>query len=123
MFLFQMLYTALDSGNFFVIPGSPVDVYIAESYGASHSKIQLRKNYGFNENDLVAVIIGSSLIYSNDTWDYVKAMHFVGPTLVQFANANQLVESLKVVFLSGKNTDVDDIAFQVIVSFFHRLHF
>ncbi|CAA6655560.1 unnamed protein product [Spirodela intermedia] len=50
-----MLYTALDAGNFFVVSGSPVDVWAAESYASSHSKIQLRRDDGFDEDDLVVV--------------------------------------------------------------------
>ncbi|CAA7390860.1 unnamed protein product [Spirodela intermedia] len=107
-----MLYTALDAGNFFVVSGSPVDVWAAESYASSHSKIQLRRDDGFDEDDLVVVVIGGSVVYGNDPWDYVAAMHLIGPSLLQFAYLKHHGKSFKVLLLSGKSTDGHGSTFQ-----------
>lgn len=112
-----MLYTALDAGNFFVLSGSPVDVWAAESYALSHSKIQLRRDDGFDEDDLVIVVIGNSIVYGNDPSDYVAAMHLIGPSLSQFAYLKPLGKSFKVLLLLGKSTDGYGSAFQVTGSF------
>ncbi|XP_078427551.1 uncharacterized protein LOC144700044 [Wolffia australiana] len=107
-----VLYTAVDTGNFFLIPGSPFDVWVAETYGTSHSKVQLRRENGFHELDCVVLVVGSSFVYDNDTRDYDTAMHFVGPTLSKFAQAKNMEGSFKVIVLSGKYTEVDNSAFQ-----------
>ncbi|KAL2555557.1 UDP-Glycosyltransferase superfamily protein [Forsythia ovata] len=60
-FSLPMLYSALDTGNFFVIPGSPIDVCTAESYSASHFKFQLREENGFDKDDKLVLDIGTRL--------------------------------------------------------------
>ncbi|KAL6555591.1 hypothetical protein OROHE_007263 [Orobanche hederae] len=42
-FSFPMLYGMLDTGNYFVIPGSPIEFWAAERYSKTHSKFQPRK--------------------------------------------------------------------------------
>ena len=83
-----MLYSELDTGNFFVIPGSPVDVWAAESYSNTHAKDQLRELSGFGKNDMLVLVVGSSVFYDNLSWDYAVAMHSVGPLLTKYARRN-----------------------------------
>lgn len=59
-FSLPMLYSALDTGNFFVIPGSPIDVWAVESYSRTHSRSQLREGKGFSEQDMLILVVGSS---------------------------------------------------------------
>lgn len=107
-----MLYSVLDTGNFFVIPGSPVDVWSAERYSQTHFKHQLRELNGFHRDDLVVLVIGSSLFYNELSWDYAVAMHAIGPLLVKYARRND-GGSYKFVFLCGNSTGDSDDAFQV----------
>ena len=111
-FLYQMLYSVLDTGNFFVIPGSPLDVWAAESYSKTHAKHQLRVDHGFSEDDLVVLVVGSSFFYDELPWDYTVALHTLGPVLAEYARSKDAEGSLKVVFLCGNSTDDD--AFQVV---------
>ncbi|KAE8667592.1 hypothetical protein F3Y22_tig00112399pilonHSYRG00088 [Hibiscus syriacus] len=55
-FTLVMLYS-LDTGNFLVIPGSPVDVWGEENYSMTHSKPQLREDNGFSMDDMVVVVL------------------------------------------------------------------
>lgn len=110
-----MLYSVLDSGNFFVIPGSPVDVWAAESYSKTHSKIQLRNNNGFSEDDLLVLVVGSSLFYNELSWDYAVAMHAIGPLLIKYARRKDPGGSFKFVFLCGNSTDGYGDALQVSI--------
>ncbi|KAM1229921.1 hypothetical protein ACFX13_040892 [Malus domestica] len=48
-----MLYSVLDTGNFFVIPGSPVEVWVMKSYRKTYSKNQLMKSNEFSEGQLL----------------------------------------------------------------------
>ena len=93
-----MLYSVLDSGNFFVIPGSPLDVWAAERYIKTQSKIQLRKNNGFSDDDLLVLVVGSSTFYNELSWDYAVAMHTIGPLLIKYARRKDLGGSFKFVF-------------------------
>ena len=58
-----MIYTALDTGNFFVIPGSPTEVWTAEKYKLSHSQEGLRAQYRLRPDDSVVAIVGSPFLY------------------------------------------------------------
>lgn len=112
-----MLYSELDSGNFFVIPGSPIDVWAAESYSKTHTKDQLRELSGFGKNDMLVLVVGSSIFYDDLSWDYAVAMHSLGPLLTKYARRNDDAESFKFVFLCGNSTDGYDDALQVVFLF------
>lgn len=115
-FTSPMLYSELDTGNFFVIPGSPVDVWAAESYSKTHAKDQLRELSGFGKNDMVVLVVGSSVFYDDLSWDYAVAMHSIGPLLTKYARRNDATESFKFVFLCGNSTDGYDDALQEVAS-------
>lgn len=109
-----MLYSVLDTGNFFVIPGSPVDVWAAESYSKTHSKNQLRKNNRFSEDDMLVLVVGSSFFFNELSWDYAVAMHSIGPLLIEYARRKDAEGLFKFVFLFGNSSDGYDDAFQVV---------
>lgn len=113
LFLYQMLYSVLDTGNFFVIPGSPVDVWAAESYSKTHSKSQLRKEYGFDNEDLLVLVLGSSFFYYDLAWDYAVAMHDLEPVLLKYAGRNDVGFTSKFIFLCGNSSKEYSDALQV----------
>ncbi|GJS37432.1 glycosyl transferase, family 1 protein [Tanacetum coccineum] len=103
-FSFPMLYSVLDTGKFFVIPGSPVDVWAAEKYQKSHYKSQLRIKNGFSEDDVVVLVVGSSFFYNELSWDYAVSMHNIGPLLTKYAKKGDAGPSFKFVFLCGNSS-------------------
>ncbi|KAF5453388.1 hypothetical protein F2P56_028293 [Juglans regia] len=121
-FTLPMLYSVLDTGNFFVIPGSPVDVWAAESYSKTQSKYQLRQDNGFTKDDLLVLVIGSSIFYNDLSWDYAVAMHVIGPLLIKYARKNDSGGSFKFVFLCGNSTDGYDDSLQGVASRLGLLH-
>ncbi|KAD2393227.1 hypothetical protein E3N88_40204 [Mikania micrantha] len=113
-FSFPMLYSVLDTGNFFVIPGSPVDVWAAERYQKSNSKSQLRMTYGFGEDDMLVLVVGSSFFYNELSWDYAVAMHNLGPLLTNYARDGDARPSFKFLFLCGNSSSAYNDALQDI---------
>jgi hypothetical protein len=116
-----MLYTVLDTGNFFVIPGSPVDVWAAESYSKTHAKHQLRVDHGFSKDDLVVLVVGSSFFYDELSWDYAVAVHTLGPLLAKYARTKDAEGSFKLVFLGGNSTDdnpLQVVNFSLVVAYY-----
>ncbi|KAK4435883.1 hypothetical protein Salat_0751900 [Sesamum alatum] len=108
-FSFPMLYSMLDTGNFFVIPGSPLDVWAAESYSKTHSRSQLRKENGFDDDDLLVLVVGSSFFYDELAWDYAVAMRDLEPLLLKYAGSNDVGFTSKFLFLCGNSSkDYDD---------------
>ncbi|MBA0721355.1 hypothetical protein Golax_008905, partial [Gossypium laxum] len=115
-FTLPMLYSMLDTGNFHVIPGSPVDVWGAESYSKTHEKQQLRKDNGFSTDDMVVLVVGSSFFYDELSWDYAVALQTIGPLLQRYTRSNDAGGSFKFIFLSGNSTDGYDDALQQVAS-------
>ncbi|CAK9313391.1 unnamed protein product [Citrullus colocynthis] len=115
-FALPMLYSTLDNGNFHVIPGSPADVYAAESYKNVHSKSQLREKNGFDENDILVLVVGSLFFPNELSWDYAVAMHSIGPLLSIYARRKEVEGSFKFVFLCCNSTDGSHDALKEIVS-------
>ncbi|XP_051116209.1 uncharacterized protein LOC127241290 isoform X2 [Andrographis paniculata] len=108
-FSFPMLYSLLDTGNFFVIPGSPIDVWAAERYSKTHSKDQLRKENGFDDDDVLVLIVGSSFFYNELAWDYAVTIHDLEPLLIKYAGSNDAGFTSKFIFLFGNSSkDYDD---------------
>ncbi|CAL5363416.1 unnamed protein product [Camellia sinensis] len=115
-FSLPMLYSVLDMGNFFVIPGSPIDVWAAESYSKTHSKIQLRMDNGFSKDDILVLVVGSSFFYNELSWDYAVAMHDIGPLLIKYASEKDSIGAFKFLFLCGNSTDGYSDALQEIAT-------
>lgn len=115
-FSFPMLYSVLDTGNFIVIPGSPVDVWAAERYLKTHSKSQSRKKKGFDEDDMLVLVVGSSFFYNELSWDYAVAMHNLGPLLTKYAREGDVGTSFKFVFVCGNSSSAYNDALQDIAA-------
>lgn len=111
-FSLPMLYTTLDTGNFYVIPQSPVDIWAAKSYNRSHSRDQLRKESGFNEDDLIVLVIGSYFFYDDLPQDYAKAINALGGKFATSTNGGRI----RCVILSGNSTEAQDSDFQELAS-------
>ncbi|CAI9091230.1 OLC1v1026198C2 [Oldenlandia corymbosa var. corymbosa] len=111
-----MLYSVLDTGNFFVIPGSPIDVWAAEIYSKTHSRLILRNENGFDGGDLVVLVIGSSFFYDELPWEYAVSMQNLDPLLINYAGREEGQEAFKFVFLSGNSSLGYDDALQDVAT-------
>lgn len=93
-----MIYTMLDTGNFFVIPGSPAEVWIAEEYKVTHSRESLRAQHGLRPDDSVIAVVGSPFLY-NGLWRehalvmraLARAILMIGDTLSKDGRCVQLL--------------------------------
>jgi len=69
-----MIYTMLDTGNFFVIPGSPVEVWTAEEYKLTHSQDSLRAKYAVRPDEFVVAVAGSPFLYHGSWREHALVM-------------------------------------------------
>ncbi|KAM0949480.1 putative glycosyl transferase, family 1 [Dioscorea sansibarensis] len=114
-FSLPMLYTSLDTGNFYVIPGSPVDFWAANRYMESHSRQQLRLDNGYNDDDLIVLVVGSYFFYDELPCDYA-AMMALAPQMLKFARAKKLGAILKFAILCGNSADDYNSAIREVAS-------
>lgn len=82
-----------------------MDIWAAEIYASTHSKLQLREKHGFSEDDFLVLVAGSSIFYNELGWDYAVVIHSIGPLLTKYARRKDLGGSFKFVFLCGNSSD------------------
>ncbi|XP_057869803.2 uncharacterized protein LOC131076577 [Cryptomeria japonica] len=99
-----MIYSALDSGNFVVIPGSPIETWEVEHFMATQKKEDLRKQLGFNLTDFVIVVVGSPFIYKGIWLEHTLVMQAMLPLLSEFNKDSDKDVPLKLVIMSGNSS-------------------
>lgn len=119
-----MMYSSLDTGNFYVVPGSPANVWEAERYTISHSQSQVRKENGFDDGDFVVLVIGSSFFYDELPWEYAAIMHTLMPEITKIIKTEGSGGKFKLVVLCGDSAAAAyNSAFQVLVAkMYHAGH-
>jgi glycosyltransferase involved in cell wall biosynthesis len=108
------LYSPLDSGNFLVISGSPVDIWAAKRFGSSHSEETIRKQHGIKEDDVVILVVGSYLFFDDVPWDYATVMRASAPHILDIAKTKNL--RVQFVFFCGNGSDAYNSTFQELAS-------
>ncbi|CAN6305966.1 unnamed protein product [Urochloa humidicola] len=108
------LYSPLDSGNFLVISGSPVDIWAAKRFGSSHSEETIRKQHGIKEEDVVVLVVGSYLFFDELPWDYATVMRASAPHILEIAKTKNL--RVQFIFFCGNGSDAYNTAFQELAS-------
>ncbi|GJM91379.1 hypothetical protein PR202_ga07742 [Eleusine coracana subsp. coracana] len=107
-----LLYSPLDSGNFLVISGSPVDIWAVKRYGSSHSQETMRKQHGIEENDVVILVtdgVNGFIFNSDDPSTVALAM-------TRILGDKRLLDTAYSVALEGKLLSKNMLAYDCITS-------
>ncbi|KAL5718897.1 hypothetical protein ACHQM5_011751 [Ranunculus cassubicifolius] len=102
-YFLPMMYSAFDSGNYFVIPGSPNQAWEADSFMALEKSSDLRGRLGYGHNDFVIAIVGSEFSYSA-----------LLPVISDFSLDSLSSPHLKVCILRGNSTNNYKLAVEAI---------
>ncbi|KAF5744402.1 hypothetical protein HS088_TW08G01007 [Tripterygium wilfordii] len=95
-----MLYSAFDTGNYYVIPGSPAEAWEAENMMASY-KDNLRVKMGYGPDDIVIAVVGSEFLYRGLWLEHALVLQ----SLVRLYAVDNLTSNLKILVLSGHSTN------------------
>ncbi|PSS24241.1 Phosphatidyl-myo-inositol mannosyltransferase [Actinidia chinensis var. chinensis] len=98
-----MFYAACDSGNYFVIPGSPAEAWEADNFMVSY-KDKLRVNMDYGPDDFVVVIVGSQLLYRGLWLEHAFVLKALLPLSEDFPSDKNSNSHLKIIILSGDST-------------------
>ncbi|KAF0928584.1 hypothetical protein E2562_006029 [Oryza meyeriana var. granulata] len=109
-----LLHSALDTGNFLVISGSPVDIWATKRHVSSHTKESIRKQYGSKEDDVVVLVVGSYLFFDELPWDFATVLRASAPQIMDMAKTKNL--GVQFIFFCGNDTDAYNSAFQELAS-------
>lgn len=110
-----MIYSAFDSGNFFVIPGFPAEALETEIAVASEDN--LRAKMGYENDDLVIAIVGSQFLYGGMWLEQAMILQAMLPLLREFSLDEHSNSHLKIFVLSGVSTSNYTMAVEVHVCF------
>lgn len=108
-----MIYSSLDSGNFFVIPGSPIETWEAEHFMATQKTEDSRIQLGFDSKDFVIVVVGSPFVYKGMWLEHTLVMQAILPLMTEFKEKSGKATHLKLVIMSS-NSSTYDMALQAI---------
>lgn len=106
------MYSEFDSGNYFVIPGSPAEALAAENFFAIHSDHDMRINMGYGSEDFLIAIVSSQFTYSGMWLEQALILQALAPLLKEFL-PEKTSHSMKVRILSGNLTSAYKMALEV----------
>ncbi|KAM0945810.1 putative glycosyl transferase, family 1 [Dioscorea sansibarensis] len=111
-YLYPLIYSVVDAGNFFVIPGYPEEAWGANHSVVLHERNNLRSKMGYESDDFLIAIVGSQFSYSGLWLEHALVLHALSSVLHQFSYGNS--SNLKVVILSDNSTSTYKMALEKI---------
>ena len=110
----QMMYSTFDTGNFFVIPGSPAEAWKIDTRVKS-GKDYLRAKMGYGPEDIVVTIVGSELLYRGLWLEHSIVLRALLPLLEDFSSDDNSLSHLEIIVLGGDPTSNYSSAVEVII--------
>lgn len=107
-----MIYSALDSGNYFVIPGSPAEVWEVDNFMASHTDSP-RVNMGYGPDDFVIALVRSQFLYKGLWLEHALILQALLPLVADFPGDNNFNSHLKIIITSGNSPNNYSMAVEV----------
>lgn len=111
-----MIYSAFDSGNFFVIPSFPAEALEAEIDVTSDAD-NLRAKMGYANDDLIVAVVGSQFLYRGMWLEHAMILQAMLPLLHEFSLDEHYNSHLKIFVLSGDSNSNYTMAVEVHVCF------
>ncbi|XP_078429041.1 glycosyl transferase family 1 protein [Wolffia australiana] len=111
-----LMYSAFDSGNFYVVPGSPAEAWEVHRRVSANNGHDRRLELGYSEEDFLIGILCSQFSYSGLWLELALVLQAVAPLRQEFSSASHL----KVFILNGDLTDSYKSALE---TFSHKVGF
>lgn len=109
------MYAAFDSGNYFVIPGSPSEVFQADSFIAKPYYQDARISLGLSPKDFLIAIVGTPFSYGENLVEEVLVLQAVSPLLQQYRSENSTESELKMRIFTGNITEKHRMVLEVMI--------
>jgi hypothetical protein len=114
-----MIYSTFDTGNFYVIPGSPAEVLEADAFMALQ-KDKLRISMGYSPEDVIIAIVGSQFLYKGMWLGHAVVLQALSPLLADFPlSKDNTTAQLRIIVHSGELTNNYTVALEVYSFSFH----
>ena len=96
----QILYSEFDAGNFYVIPGSPEEVWKAKTLDFPR------------KDDIVISIVGSQFLYKGQWLEHALLLQALRPLFSGY-NTESYNSHLKIIVLGGESASNYSVAIEV----------
>ncbi|XP_077251260.1 glycosyl transferase family 1 protein [Tasmannia lanceolata] len=106
-----MVYSTFDSGNYFVIPGSPAPAWEAYNFMALNDGHDLQVDMGYRPEDFIIAIVGSQFSYSGFWLEHALALQALVPLLADFKSSSS---HMQVGILSGNSNSTYKVVLEAI---------
>ena len=107
-----MIYSTFDSGNYFVIPGSPAEVWEVDNFIASH-RDSPRVKMGYGPDDFVIALVRSQFLYKGLWLEHALILQALLPLVAEFPVDNNSNSHLKIIIISGNSANNYSVAVEV----------
>ncbi|GAB4861658.1 hypothetical protein Ancab_036910 [Ancistrocladus abbreviatus] len=97
-----MIYSPLDSGNYYVIPGAPTEAWEADNLMVREE--HFREKMGLGSDDFVVAIVGSQFLYKGLWLEHALILQALMPVLEKFPSEANSSSLLKIFVLTGDST-------------------
>ncbi|XP_022757484.1 uncharacterized protein LOC111304797 [Durio zibethinus] len=99
-YLLPMIYSAFDAGNYYVIPGSPVEVWKGENV-MNLFKDNQRMKMGYGPKEVLIAIVGSQFMYRGLWLEHALILQALLPLFADFSSDNSSNSHPKIIVLSS----------------------
>ncbi|KAK8504158.1 hypothetical protein V6N13_132017 [Hibiscus sabdariffa] len=98
-----MIYSTFDSGNYYVIPGSPAAVWKGQNAMNLYQDNQ-RNKMGYGPDELLIAIVGSQFMYRGLWLEHALILQALLPLFADFSSENNSNSHPKIIILSSDST-------------------
>ncbi|XP_007051667.2 PREDICTED: uncharacterized protein LOC18614048 [Theobroma cacao] len=98
-----MIYSAFDTGNYYVIPGSPAEAWKGEN-AMNLYKDNQRMKMGYGPDEVLIAIVGSQFMYRGLWLEHAIVLQALLPLFTDFSSDTNSNSHPKIIILSGDST-------------------
>ncbi|XP_044502767.1 uncharacterized protein LOC123223595 isoform X2 [Mangifera indica] len=117
-YVLPIMYSTFDSGNYYVIPGSPAEAWKADSKVALYNN-SLRAKMGYSADDLVIAIVGSQFLYRGLWLEHAIILQALLPLFPDSVVENESNSHIKIMILSRDSSVNYSVAIEAIALKLH----
>ncbi|KAK2650174.1 hypothetical protein Ddye_017663 [Dipteronia dyeriana] len=112
-YVLPMLYSAFDTGNYYIIPGCPAETLEADTRMA-FPKNDIRVKMGYSPNDLLIAIVGSEFLYRGLWLEHSLILRALRPLFPDNLVESEPNSHIKIMLLSRDSTSNYSVAVEAI---------
>lgn len=106
------MYSTFDSGNYYVVPGSPTEAWEADAIVPT-DKDDMRAKMGYGPDDIVITIVGSQFLYRGLWLEHALILQALLPLSSDIPFSNNPNSRVKINVLSDNSTSNYSVALEV----------